>query len=174
MASRPLSYINSDSSDLESDSNSETEGEPPTKRQKQSHNWIRVKCFPTGKEALDFVKGEKLWRMSGKHDGLQGRKISYNCKYSKLCGAKVYLLFKSDSQVTELYNTTSEHTHDPKCRDLTASTKEKVIQLISDGVTKPKIILTRIRECGLPEPPAKVLKNFLCNFRRKQGNHVYR
>jgi len=113
--------------------------------------------------------GEKLWRMSGKNDGLRGRKISYNCKYSKLCGAKVYLLFKYDSDDAELYRTTSEHTHDdPKCRGLTDSTKEKVIQLLNDGVNKPKIILSTIKECGLEEPPIRMLKNFLFHFRRKQ------
>jgi len=147
--------------------------EPQAKRQRQSHNWIRVKCFATGKEALDFVKGEKLWTRSGRNDGLQGRKLSYNCKYSKECGAKVYVLLKCDSQDAELYQTTADHSHDPKFRGLTDPTKEKVIQLLNDGVNKPKIILSKIREYGLEEPTAKMLKNFLCNFRHKQGKQYY-
>jgi hypothetical protein len=74
MASQPLYYNNSDSSE------SDEIEDPPSKRQRKSHIWTKIKCFATGKEALDFVKAQKFWRNSGESYVIKGRRISYNCK----------------------------------------------------------------------------------------------
>ena len=167
MASKLINIDDSDS-DRESSLNSEDEG-PETKRLRKSHDWTKVKAFNNGKEATDFVLAEKLWRRCGKYNGTDGLKIQYNCKVSSDCAAKVYVFVKCESQQADLYQTTAEHDHKPKPQwGLPETTKDKVKQLYNDGVTKPKLILTKIRSCGMEEPTKGALSSYLVRLRRKQ------
>ena len=176
MASQLLNIDSSDTDSPDTDSDLELsddsqKDEPLTKRTRGSHDWTKSKSFTTANEALDFVKAEKIWRMCGKYDTIAGYKIHYNCKVSSSCSAKVYILLKSESQDADIYQTTPEHDHELKPqRGLSAATKDN--QLYSDGVTKPKLILSRLRNCGIEEPTSSALTSYLVRYRRKHCESI--
>ena len=105
MASKVLLIHNSGS---ESSADSEDD-EPPNKRTKQSVIWDQGREFATGIEAHDLIKSEKQWRMRSKSITEAGDKVYYDCKVSRSCLAKVYVLVQSNSLKANLYQSTSTH-----------------------------------------------------------------
>ena len=167
MASKVLQIHNSDS---ESSEESGQDDPPPTTRKRRELTWDKVEKFGSGSEAKNYVKNQKQWRLSSKMSTEAGDKVYYHCKVSRSCMAKVYILVKSDCLNAELFQTTTTHTHEPKPSwGMTEEIKAKVNQLYADGVTKPKIMLSRIRDAGLREPKKRTLDNYLSAYRKKTG-----
>lgn len=163
MSSQDLRIPNSDS---DTNSDSDLENQRPIKRRKLALEWNEVKTFQNMEEAKAELKNEKTWHTRRNYDAEDGHKTFYDCKYSKYCQAKRYLLLRASTVQVQLFETTSAHTHESKIeRGVTKSTREKVRQLYSSGIRKPKLILAKIREANLVEPTNKQLSNYLARVR---------
>src|SRR5271156_3609109 len=148
MASQSLPIYNSDS-------DSERENSEPVPAAKKPRGegleWRAEKTFQCHTEAKVTLKSLGMWTRT-KKSTQDGEKIFYDCKFSRECSAKSYLLLKPDSGLVDLYVTTTTHNHIDKPKGLDKLTKVKVDQLYADGITKPKMILRRIQEDNLKVP----------------------
>uniref|UniRef100_T1JEA5 Uncharacterized protein n=1 Tax=Strigamia maritima TaxID=126957 RepID=T1JEA5_STRMM len=144
--------------------------QPAPKRRKLELNWSEMKVFPNYPDARQAIKDERMWSMRRKTETYSGDKIYYECKFSKYCLAKRCLHLKADSDDVVLLFTTEDHTHEPKApRGIPRETKDKIRELYRNGVIKPKFILRKIQEAGLPEPKSKQVENFLYTVRAEMS-----
>jgi len=74
----------------ESDSDSDAENVPPTKKQRVLCDYMHVRDFDTLDAAKLHMKGEGKYNYVQKRESIQAVKIYYKCKYPS-CTLKAYL-----------------------------------------------------------------------------------
>ena len=139
---------------------------------KVKHDWIFFHKYANTKEALEFLKGEKIWSYYFKNKTIGGEKVNYRCNRVKAkesqCKAQLYLLYHAAEENVSLYKTTIGHTcNGSKGNGIDADVKLFINEQMQNGINKPKIILSNIKRNGLPVPKTTQLNNYLKQYRVK-------
>ena len=94
MASNKLPVYDSESSS----SSSEDFDRAPKKKTRTNHNYHPTLSFKNKEAALETVLEVKEWRHRYSAETEAGRKWYYDCKVSRSCPVKMYILFEENSQ----------------------------------------------------------------------------
>jgi hypothetical protein len=174
-----LEYISENSSDEENT-------DDPIKRKKTKHTWSYHRTFDSIEQANSWIKDENTWCLRNNYELENGRRHFYRCnkvpQRGPQCECALYLHFPADNETVIAYISEEMHSHDEilerrNVRGLNKATKEFIKELISKGVTVPKILLTSIaneaeknKEVKLPKDLRQIY-NFLTNQKKKTGKH---
>ena len=163
---RAMDEYNSSSESSESESSGSEEDIQCAKKRK-AVPYLFVQSFSSTEAAIEEVSRE--WTVRTTKDTHDGRKKFYDCKASKACPMKLYLLFQNDKQSVHLHQTQGEHANHEKNCGIPKDTKAAIQDLFAVGVTKPNAILRSLRDKGLPEPHTRQLRNYLAQLRLKKN-----
>lgn len=179
---QPAAYQSSD------EDKSEVENDEPAKTKRTIRSWGHKATFETSAEALEWVKGLKVWTSYTQYDTDSGRKKVYRCncvpKRGPQCAAGLYLLFHDDSNQVTAFETKSGHTHDEILETrarigFNQETKDFISALLDKKVTQPKNIFDALaseaeknKEIQVPKNERQ-LYNYLSHFKKKEGNYLY-
>ncbi len=95
--SRVLNFYEVEDQNLENSDPEEDELEHSGPK-KQKLEYKQIKNFPSAAEGFNFVKSQKLWSQRFTRTSNEGKRIYYNCKYSRNCPLKMCIHFEPDKQ----------------------------------------------------------------------------
>ena len=80
------------------------------------HTWCHKQTFQTAKEAIEWVKNERIWSPTTSYESANGRKQLYRCNLvvqrGPQCASALHLLYHADSFQVSAYISQEEHTHE--------------------------------------------------------------
>ena len=134
MATQLRSMDNYNSSS-ESSGTSDSEEDIQCAKKRKTVPYLFVRSFSSTEAAIEEVSRD--WTNRFTTDTHDGRKKFYDCKASKNCPMKLYLLFQNDNQSVHFHQTQCEHANHGNEFGIPKATKTAIQDLFAVGVTKP-------------------------------------
>jgi len=91
----------------------------------------RVQTFNRTDQEREYVSRAKQWSLRYSANTEDGRKSYYDCKVSRSCPVKMYLVFEHRNQDVHLYKTEAAHNHALKQVGLSESVKLQIDELLT-------------------------------------------
>ncbi|CAF1550987.1 unnamed protein product [Adineta ricciae] len=145
------------------------------KRRRESKFWIEEATYNHSSEVEALIKDD--WSKHYVNYTERGRKVYYRCNKKKRrgpqCPANMCLLYHADTDQVTCYKTENGHAHDgDEIRGVSGKVKQVVVELYSDGVTKPKQIMRALEARKMKTPTYGQLNSYLVHLRKKKyGSH---
>lgn len=147
--------------------------EVPKKRQRTYIYYDTIKTFEDLGEAKRYIKDQKMWHFKGISNSYEGTKQLYTCKTSTKCPARICIWLPATNLDVILQATKDDHDHEiAKPYGIAPKTKDVIKQLISNGITKPKLIQRSLRDQEIECPETSQLNNYLVKLRREANNSI--
>lgn len=138
------------------------------KSKKNQYTWVYNKTFESTAEASLWLETEKTWGLRQNYICSNGRRNVYRCNKvparGDQCKCALYLQYPDDDETVLVYISEETHTHDQilaehERRGLTEETKIFITDLLSKGVSIPKLIANSIAKEAINNPDIKLPKN---------------
>jgi hypothetical protein len=144
------------------------------RRKKRSRNWNFEEKFHHKQQADDFVNNENTWSYWYTNNSSDDQKVYYRCNKVKFrqtqCDAAIYLLFKNTCDDILLFRTEESHScskGDGQLNRLSTNAKTEIAKLFELNI-KPRRILEKLRENGIPIKNKSQINNYLRKFRNEK------
>ncbi len=133
--------------------------------------WKLQQTFPSVQAAQEFMKADWCIKFTNKRKFATS--VMYYCKnHGQQCNAKSKLVYPETSLDVQYYvNEDFHHTGARKCGLLTEQ-KVAIIDMLKDGIQKPKQILKCLEDRSISVPLKSQLVGFLQRKRRAEGQTV--
>ncbi len=119
-------------------------------------DYIPIKTYPSLLAAKDGIGKREIcdqfWTRGMSYSTQQGDKICYSCRGNPKCPKRMQILLDPASQEVHVSVSSDEHSHGLFSRRtrLNPESRDKVLELLANGVSKPRRILKLLEEANLP------------------------